>query len=425
MRLSLRTDRSLLRATARSTRYLHISLIAPTAEPRAGRLPVSIGIVLDRSGSMDGERKFTLARDAVEQSIRMLRPEDRFTLVAYDQEVDTLVTSTLATPEAKRLAMQRMREVGPRGSTDLHGGWTTGAAELSTHLTAESVNRVLLITDGLANHGITDPARLVMFAAELRQRGIATSTFGVGEDFDERLLRDIAREGGGQFYFIETPRQIPDLLTSELGEALEVVCRSAVLQIALPRGARAELLNTFRSTHAVGDNELCVELGDLTSGQELAVVVRIQFPVGREGERESVRVGVGPRDHPEQLARADIGWTYAGQEENDRQPRDRVVDRKVATLYAARARAEATEANRAGDFGRARRVIESTVRRIRAYAHGDAEVERIWRTLEEEAGRFQTVMSPMSLKSAMYLSESTSRGRTSEGKARRSQRDTH
>ena len=94
MQLSLRTDRSLLRANARSARYLHISLIAPTAEPRAGRLPVSIGIVLDRSGSMDGERKFSLARDAVEQSIRMLRPEDRFTLVVYDEEVDTLVAAT-------------------------------------------------------------------------------------------------------------------------------------------------------------------------------------------------------------------------------------------------------------------------------------------------------------------------------------------
>src|SRR4051812_10873777 len=103
MHLSLRTDRSLLRSAARSTRYLMISLTAPTAPPRANRLPVNVGLVLDRSGSMDGERKFDLAREAVVQSLRMLRPEDRFTLVVYDTEIDVLVPSTFATREAKDL----------------------------------------------------------------------------------------------------------------------------------------------------------------------------------------------------------------------------------------------------------------------------------------------------------------------------------
>jgi Ca-activated chloride channel homolog len=420
MQLSLRTDRRLLRAGARSTRYLMISLTAPVAAPRAGRLPVNVGIVLDRSGSMDGERKFALAREAVEQSLRMLRPEDRFTLVVYDGEVDILVASSRASRESKRLAVQRLADVCPRGSTNLHGGWTIGAGELAAHLTAESVNRILLLTDGLANEGLTEPALLAAQAAEFRRCGIATSTFGVGEDFDERLLRDIAHEGGGQFYFIETPRQIPDLLTSELGEALEVVVRGAALRIALPAGAEAELLNRYRFSRADGDNELHVELGDLTSGQEASVVVRVKFAAGADRDEAAIQAGVTSGEPMRQEADGEIRWTYATHAENDVQPRDRDVDREVAALYAARARAEATEANRHGDFGRARRVLERTAKRIRAYAAADAELEALWRALLAEVEHFaERPMSAMELKSAFFVAESARRGRGPEGKARR------
>lgn len=421
MQLSLRTDRRLLRAGARSTRYLMISLTAPVAAPRAGRIPVNVGIVLDRSGSMDGAHKFALAREAVEQSLRMLRPEDHFTLVVYDAEVDTLVSTTLATPEAKRLAMQRLAEVGPRGSTDLHAGWTAGASELAAHLAGEHITRVLLLTDGLANQGITEPSLLVAQAAEFRRCGIATSTFGVGEDFDERLLRDIAHEGEGQFYFIESPRQIPDLLTSELGEALEVVVRDAALQIALPPGADAEPLNRNRFVRAHGDNELRVELGDLTSGQDLRIVVRIRFATGELDGATEVSVAVTDRRALADGGTVAVEWKYAAHADNDAQPRDVMVDREVAALYAARARADATEANRDGDFDRARRVLERTAKRIRSYAGGDAELEALRRALLSEVERFaERPMSAMQLKSAFFVAESTSRNRGTDGKARRS-----
>lgn len=423
MQLSLRTDRSLLRSAARSTRYLMISLTAPTVLPRANRLPVNVGLVLDRSGSMDGERKFDLARQAVEQSLRMLRPEDRFTLVVYDTDVDTLVASTLATPEAKRLALTRLADVGPRGSTDLHAGWITGAGEIAARLAADSVNRVLLITDGLANSGVVEPSALALQAGEFRRCGIATSTFGVGADFDERLLRDIAHEGGGQFYFIETPRQIPDLLTSELGEALEVVVRDAALQITLPEGAEAEPLNRYRHVRAQGDNDLRVELGDLTSGLELEVVVRLRVAAGTPNETAHVAVALTDRGTIAPESAIEMTWIYANHPENDVQPRDRVVDREVAILYAARARAEATEANRAGDYARARRVLERTARRIRGYANGDQELETMWRTLLAEVETFsERPMSAMELKSAFFVAESSGKGRGPDGKARRSRR---
>jgi Ca-activated chloride channel homolog len=421
LELSLRTDRSLVRATARSTRFLQIGLVAPAAPAREGRLPINVGLVLDRSGSMEGARKFMLARDAVEQSLRLLRPEDRFTLVVYDTEVDVLMPSSLATPAAKRTALQRLADIAPRGSTDLYDGWMTGATQLLEHLNANGVSRVLLLTDGLANAGITESTALTAAAADLRRRGIATSTFGVGSDFDEVLMRDIAREGGGQCYYIEGPAQIADLLTSELGEALEIVRRGAVLQVALPPGAQCELLNPYRTTHAPGENELRIELGDLTAQQELSLVVRLTFPEDRAGATTSARVGLVGPDALAQEMEAEITWTYADHAANDRQPRDVTVDREVATLYAGRARAEATEANRRGDYRAAQRVLEATVRRIRQYAGHDPELNAIWRALLAEVERFGNEMSLMERKSSFFAAQMCMSSRAPDGKARRRQ----
>jgi Ca-activated chloride channel family protein len=422
MPFSLRTDRRLIRAGSRNTRYLLASIVAPAAAPREGRLPVNVALVLDRSGSMDGERKFELAREGVERALALLRPEDRFTLVVYDTTVDVLTESTEATAEARRLALARLSEVGPRGGTDLHGGWTVGAAQLTRRLDARSVARVLLLTDGLANQGITAPRALAAVAADLRNRGITTSTFGVGADFDERLLRDIAHESGGNFYFVESAVQITDLLTSELGEALEVVARGAALVVDLPAGAEGESLNRNRTSRDA-DGALRIELGDLVSGQELEIVVKIRFDVGAARTGAGVAVRLADRAGALGTDTQRCEWTYASHDENDAQWRDVVVDRAVATLYAARARAEATEANRDGDYRRARRVLERTADRIGQYAHGDPELEAIWRALRDDVGRYaDEVMTAMQLKASFYVAESVAKARASDGKARRSPR---
>jgi Ca-activated chloride channel family protein len=423
MPFSIRPDRRLIRAQASSVRYLLATYVAPETPPRDNRLPVNVALVLDRSGSMEGERKFEIARQAVEQALHMLRSEDRFALVVYDERVDVLAPTTFATSDAKRHAIEALQEVGPRGSTDLCSGWMRGCEQIAEAVDDESLNRVMLLTDGLANHGIVDPETLGRHARELRSRGIATSTFGVGADFDERLLRDIAHEGGGHFYFIQTPAQITDLLTSELGEALEVVARNVALRIALPHGASAEPLNRFRFSQTrrddlVNENETRIELGDLVSGQEVRAVVRVQFPRGELGDFARVRAsleGVGVDE-----GREEIALMYASHLDNDRQQRDVEVDREVASLYAARARAEATEANRHGDFESARRLIERTAVRVQQYTGDDSVLRGIVGALRADVAQFaEQAMSPMALKQAFFVAESAALSRSPEGKARR------
>ena len=412
--LHLRADRRLIRARGSSIRYLLASITAPAAPRREARLPVNIALILDRSGSMDGENKFPLAVEAVKQSLRLLASTDRVSIIVFDERVDVILPSTFATAEAKRRALRELQQVRPRGSTDLCSGWMHGGAELSDHIADGIVTRALLLTDGQANHGETNHEVLAHHAAELRRRGIVTSAFGVGADFDERLLRDIANEGGGNFYFVQTAAQIPDLVTSELGEALEVVVPSAELTLRLPRGAEAQVLNRIRTRKSHERTAITVELGDLVSAQELDVVIRVRFPLGEVEEVVRVTGDVGGE------ATSTVEFAYAGHAENDDQSRDIDVDRGVARIYAGRARAEATEANRHGDFDRARRALVGTARQIDVYAAADPELCALAVALREEVPQYaEAVMEPMAMKSAFFIAESAVKGRTFEGKARR------
>jgi len=413
MSFTVRTDRSLVRTNGGSVRYALVELTAPDAPPRSGRAPVNVALVLDRSGSMGGE-KIVIARQAVAHALQLLKPADRFSLVAFDDEIDVVVGSTPGSAEARRLALERLAQIDARGSTDLHGGWQAGCAEAAAHLAGDAVGRCLLVTDGMANVGESDPDRLGQLAAAMRQRGVATSTFGIGRDFDERTLQRMSDGGQGHFYFVETPQAIPDLLASELGDILEIVAHEAALVIHLPDGVAVEPLGTFPI--AAAGHVVRVELGDLTSGQEMRVVLKLTFPAGAAGDALGVRFALAAKEDVLDADSRDVAWTFAGHAENDAQRRDRVVDRAVAGLYAAVARLVALEHNRAGRYDEARRVLEAVAKKIASYAGSDPELRRLVAELRHEAGEVGMFMDAMEAKRRHFKSYTMQRMRTAEGK---------
>jgi Ca-activated chloride channel family protein len=202
--------------------------------------------------------------------------------------------STPASPEARGNADRRLAGIDARGSTDLAGGWLRGCEQIALHLVPDSAGRCLLLTDGLANVGIIDHDELERHATELRARGVTTSTFGVGSDFDEVLLQRMAVAGGGHPYYIETPVQIMDLLTSELGETLEIAAHDAAVEVSLPAGATAECLNDFRSSQS--DGALRIDLGSIISRQEVSLVVMLEFPGGEPGSQLEVQFRIKDRE---------------------------------------------------------------------------------------------------------------------------------
>jgi Ca-activated chloride channel family protein len=417
--LTVRQDRTLIRPNWHSRRFLLARVVAPRAVAERPRPPVNLAIVLDRSGSMSGE-KLRIAKSAVEEAIARLQPDDRFSVVVYDDIVDVVIASTAASVEARHGAIERLRAIEARGSTNLGEGWLRGCEQVASHLVERGVNRCLLLTDGLANVGITDASQLATHAAELRARGVSTSTFGVGNDFDERLLQELADAGGGHFYYIADAPQIADAITSEVGETLEVVARDVSLEITARDDIRIEPISPYRAV--AHGNRTAIALGDLGSEQVVEVVLSLSFPYGDLGRETGAIVALTDRDGA--FAQGTGGtdpirltWTYADDRANDAQPRDRDVDRAVARLYAARARQEAVRRNRDGDFVHARQALTSTAERIRSYAGTDAEMRGLIDALEGDGQVFSAPMAERSLKQAHFASANTMRSRDASGRS--------
>ena len=293
MSFKILADRKLIRAKARSVRYLLVRIEAPEQEAGHGRLPVDVSFVLDRSGSMGGE-KITMARRAVGDAIRSLHDADRFSVVAFDDQIELVVPSTQGTSEARREAREVVGRLRERGMTDLSGGWLRGREQIAQSLDNGTLGRCLLMSDGLANRGITDRNELVRHAEEFRKRGVTTSAFGFGQDFDEVLLQEMSRAGGGNFYYVEKASQIPGFIASEVGEALEVVARDVRIVVDTLGDVLIESMGELPVKHE--GRQTTVEIGSLVSEQIYETVLRLQFPEGKIGDEQLIRLTVGERD---------------------------------------------------------------------------------------------------------------------------------
>jgi len=417
--LQVATDRHLVRCRWHSQRFVVARVEAPIVHTGAARPPVNLAFVLDRSGSMSGA-KLSVAARAVEEGIGRLQPTDRFSIVWFDDEVSLLVPTTLATGDACRAAVERLRQVRAGGSTNLSGGWLAGCEQVASASLEAGVNRVLLLTDGQANRGITDPAELAHHAEQLRLRGVSTTTFGVGDDFQEALLQGMAQAGGGHFRDIADAAAIADHVSSEIGESLEVAARDVELRLTLPDGVRVESLGAFPATKVAGGT--VVALGDLVSGQSVEVPLRLSFPVGKPGESHAAVVAVADRDGALGGAFGRLSWEHADDAANDTQPRERAVDRTIARVFAARARQEAVRLNRAGRYDAAREALEATARRIRGYAGDDEELQRIAHELQGEAAMFLRELPERYRKERFAASHYDLQSRTAQGAAIRSRR---
>lgn len=418
MTLQTRPDRRWIRTGYRSNRYLLVEITAPAGRREVTREPLDAAFVLDRSGSMAGS-KIALARQAIDAAIASLTHGDRFAIVAYDDRVDVVWPSSPAASSSRSGAARALSMVEARGSTNLFEGWMTGCAQVAANQDGHpGMHRVLLMSDGLANQGVTDREELVRHAGELWRRGVATWTFGFGADFDEELMERLAIAGGGQSYYVESPLQIRDFITSAVGEALDVVARDVELRIEAPDGVIVEPLSLFRSHRSSGGSTV-VEVGDLVSEQTLRLVLKVNFPYGTEGRDVVLRLTVSDREGSIAALPQLVEFRYADGHTNDRQPRDREVDREVAALYAARARKDAAAANRQHDYDAANRALAGVARRIRGYAGDDRVLHDLVAALEQEQVQVSMPMAAPALKQMHYQSSYAMRGRDLEGKARK------
>jgi Ca-activated chloride channel family protein len=262
--------------------YLYVKLHADeyVPLPEEVRTPLNISIVIDRSGSMQGDR-LLYAKKAAQFVVDQLDEHDYISIVTYEDGVQ--VVSSSAKVKNKTALKNAIEKISTDGSTNLSGGLEEGYKQVKSTYQKGFVNRVLLLSDGRANKGITNMTELNKIAEiQNQQEGITLSTFGVGLGYNENLMQGLADNGSGNYYFIETPEDVAKIFNKELNGLLSTVAQNLVLKVKLPQGTTFSKL--FGYKYEEKNNEVTVNFRDVSSKEIKAVLIRYNITAGTNSE---------------------------------------------------------------------------------------------------------------------------------------------
>ena len=342
--------------------HVLIELTAPPREAGAGRAPLNLALVLDRSGSMAGE-KLDVTKEAAAFLAQRLQPDDRLAVVAFDSEV-TLVAPLGPVSDG---VVQAIRSIPPGGMTNLSGGWLEGVTQLSSRA---GQRRVLLLTDGQANHGITDHGRLVGMAGQAYATGVATATIGFGDDFQEELLTAMADAGGAGAHFAASTEDVPAIFEEEFEGLVQLAAQNVAVEI-MPTDdvAVVAVLNDYPS-QALPDG-VRVQLGDAYAETVRRVVLRLHVPALQQLGAATIASVVirwaEPTEAGAKLHTVTLPLTVnlVAADEAAASQADERVQHEVLLLEAARAIDEAKREADAGDFGAAQHRLATSAATLR------------------------------------------------------------
>jgi len=234
--LDARLAQPVMPAGEKQRNYLRIAINGCKPERMTNRTPVNVSFVIDRSGSMQGLR-IAQAREATIMAINRLEPTDIASVVIFDDKIDVLVPAQKVTD--RKLFTDQVRRVFARGSTAIYAGVQEGANEVRKNKDDRRLNRVVLLSDGLANVGPNQPADFAKLGRDLLKQGISVSTIGLGAEYNEDLMLQLAKAGDGNHAFAAVPDDLIKIFNKEFDEALASCAQTVSIDVDLQPGVRA------------------------------------------------------------------------------------------------------------------------------------------------------------------------------------------
>ncbi len=334
--------------------------VAGTDASETSAPPLNLAIVIDRSGSMKGERLANAIAAAV-GTVERMRDVDTVTVVSFDTEAQVVVPPTAASASARPSIESAIRSIRLGGDTCISCGLESAMSQLRTApVASDHVTRMLLLSDGATNHGITDLGGLRALAGRMRDRGCAISTIGVDVDFDEKVMAALALESNGRHYFVQNPSELPAIFAQEFDSLLSSVARESELAVEVAPGVEVE--QVFDRTFRREGSRVIVPFGTFSAKQEKTVLMKLRVPTDRDGVQPVASVKLNYRDLVQKSdgsCRGDLALLVTSDGSAQKE-----LDPFVATrLERSRTAETLTEANQLFEQGRVNEARDKLARR--------------------------------------------------------------
>lgn len=265
---------SLVLASATSDLGIRIRITAKDL-PASQRPALDLALVLDTSGSMEGDAIEAL-RSSARELAKELRNGDRLSVVVFNSKAEVLVPNAIVGPGNRAAIDHAIAGIHATGTTDLAAGLTLGLTELRNGLMPNGINRIVLLSDGIPNSS----AQLPALVAGIRQAGVSVTSLGFGIDYDTTLMTQIARDTGGAFHYVERADQVAKVFDAELVKMTTAVARN--MQLAIEPGPGVTIA-AMPGLTVGGDGKIYASLGDLPAGETRDLMIPIQVAARRDG----------------------------------------------------------------------------------------------------------------------------------------------
>lgn len=332
-------------------------------EVRGERPPLDLAVILDRSGSMAGD-KLLAVKQATLDLLKELRPSDHLTVIAYDDVVEVLSERVLVDAAGAGQARTAVLALSDRGGTALGPGLYRGLEILAAAKRGErELAHVMLLSDGQANVGEQDPDVLGARAGEGFRGGISVSTLGVGLDYNEDLMTKIADQGGGRYHFIQGTEAIPRVLADEFAGLVATVAASVTLELRPAPGVQVVRVFGYPAREEQGATR--VPVGSLAAQQVREIVVRLRV-ASVTGEETALGVlAMHASDLSQQGRRVQgelaLALRASADAEAVRRSERTEVTVRVAEVESAAQLEAAARAVDSGDYDKARQVLKDSL----------------------------------------------------------------
>lgn len=265
-----------------------------TASATNTATPMNLSVVIDRSGSMKGER-IANAMNAAVAALERMRDGDSINVVSFDTSATVVVPPTRVSAATRPTIERSIRSIRLGGDTCISCGLEEGMQQLAlTSLNGDHINRMILLSDGATNAGIRDMGGLRAMANRMHGRGVTISTIGVDVDFDEKIMAAIANEAQGRHYFVANASGLPQVFSQEFDELLASIAKETELAIELAPGV--EVAEVFDRSFRREGNKIIVPFGTFSGKQEKTVLVKLKVPTDRDGDQPVADLKLAFRD---------------------------------------------------------------------------------------------------------------------------------